>query len=478
MNPELSNSVSPKVAVCQHFKFEGKKYRLYKREPGTDAPWYFSLQRNGQRYYRCLDTNLAENAIPKAKAMITAAKGAAWEEFLGKTALRQTIHCTRPQLYKHYREYPNLRPSKTTRELNIHALEEICGPGIALPNGDTVWNWKQKILEKASAESALQGGSAPARHRQLLRSANSRLIQARSIFTNDLLSYYKRQAKLELPKTIEAFLKEPKFPSDETGKTDYWPPSDPTIAATFKSLEQLAPPVAVRQHPDGGASVPTSHPGLSQPPLRHSQNGGEDRGEVALISPSSPSPQGGRAPAPDRNLYLAVWLALGFGLRKSEITAAKKNWFQEINGILYCAGDELAKNNRFPRVRCQLGAWDKIAPHIADLADDAPVLTGTETERNDDVFRRISHWLKGLGWKTQKAIHEFRSYAGCQIAMGDRTGPVDLRSAQEFLRHANITTTENFYLRYLRSQVKEVALQLPVAPVRPAFVPMIVNGGK
>jgi integrase len=171
-------------------------------------------------------------------------------------------------------------------------------------------------------------------------------------------------------------------------------------------------------------------------------------------------------------LYKAIWLALGFGLRKSEISLAKNSWFQELNGVLYCAGDELAKNNRFPRVRAQLGAWQKLSPYIQGQDPDAFVIQGTDQERTDHLFRRCSTWMQGLGWQSQKMIHELRSYAGCQIAMGNSGDTLDLRAAQEFLRHASLTTTENFYMRYLRSILKEVKLTLPVpAP----FIPQIIT---
>lgn len=426
------NSTNP----THEFKFEGRNYRLFKREESKDAPWYFRIRVAGVRRARSLETNVAENAVAKARAMITASKGEKWTEFLQKTTARQVVTVTRQDIYQLYRAYPNRKPAASTRELNIHALDQILGPGNTLPTADSLWNWKQQVLVSAAAETdPAQSAMAVRkdRHRQLLRSANSRITQARSIFTADLQAHYKRAGKLTLPKTIDDFLKEPRFPTDETGKTDYWPPGDNIIAQTFAALEKLNPPW-----------------------------------------PAGPDTFGPFAPqeGEDLNLYLAIWLTLGFGLRKSEISQAKASWFVELNGIRYIAGDELAKNDRFPRVRCQLGAWDKLAPHIQGLASADYILRGSDHERTDDVFRRCSIWLRKLGWNTQKAIHEFRSYAGCQIAMGDRKGPVDIRSAQEFLRHANITTTENFYMRYLRSQLKEVHLQIPT--IQP-FIPQILS---
>jgi integrase len=82
---------------------------------------------------------------------------------------------------------------------------------------------------------------------------------------------------------------------------------------------------------------------------------------------------------------------------------------------------------------------------IANGDPDPFVLTGHQTERTEDVFRRVSAWMRKLGWKTEKTIHEFRAYVGSKVAM-----EFGIETASMFLTHADITTTLRFYGRYMK----------------------------
>jgi integrase len=330
-----------------------------------------------------------------------------------------------PQPTKGYRGHD--RPADTTRRQNAHALRQLlteAGRNDKIPLTDLtdklLWTWRETKRQAAAKETDDE------RQIQLLRSANSRLRQARSVLSDnaDLRTYYRAHG-ITLPPNIAAFNAEPGF--EHVAKEEYHAPSDTIIAATFKALEQL--------NPEG----PVSSPGV--PPQ-----------------------------APDRNMYVAIWIAIGFGLRKSEISKAKNAWFVNINGAIYCRGDELAKNKKFPEVRCQLGAWAKLAPHIAGQPADAYVLQGDQTERTEETFRRISDWMRGLGWQTQHHIHEFRAWSGCQIAMAR-----DLRAAQTFLRHAHFATTEKHYGHHLKIRLDEVPINLPTTPTPAAPSPEATN---
>jgi integrase len=282
-----------------------------------------------------------------------------------------------------------------------------------LGTAQPVWDWKAAIEQKAAAENE-------ERQHQLFRSANSTLRQARSLFSRDMLEYYERHTTIRLP-DISKFLAAPGFKG--VGKLEYHAPADAIIAKTFAALEKL-----------GAAD----------------------------------------ASASDRNIFVACWCALGFGLRASEIAKVRRNWFTEIDGAVWLAGSELAKNKKYPRVRAQLGAWQKLAPLVKDLAGEAFVIQGTDTERKEDVFRRVSEWMRGLGWQTQHHVHELRAWAGCQIAEKSERGLLD---AQTFLRHAQYSTTEKFYGHHMKRRLGEVKLVLPPLP---AAVPdlKVVNGGQ
>jgi integrase len=282
---------------------------------------------------------------------------------------------------------------------------------------EVVWNYKAMVEKKAAAETE-------DRRQQMFRSANSVLRQARSLFSKDMLEYYSRQARLELP-DLNKFLGAPGFKG--VAKLEYDPPPDAIVAKTFSELERLI-------------------------------------GAGDLFQESN---------LDGRNMYVACWLALGFGLRASEISKARRNWFVTLDGATWCAGSELAKNKKFPRVRVQLGAWQKLAPHIEHLKGDDFVLLGSETERKETVFRRISEWMRGLGWNTQHHVHELRAWAGCQIA---EKSPRGLLDAQTFLRHAQYTTTEKFYGHHMKRRLNEVKLELP-APSAPLELKVINGGG-
>lgn len=268
-----------------------------------------------------------------------------------------------------------------------------------------VWEWKQKIQADAGAEDDEE------RQQQIFRSANSTLRQAQSVFSADFLEYYTFEAKLILPESVRKFAAAPEFRG--VAKREYHAPPDAIVRATLQQLENF----------------------------RDS----------------------------DRNIFIACWLAIGYGLRASEIREARKGWFMEISGEPWCSGDVLAKNKKFPRVRAQLGAWEKLRPLLDELPADAYVITGTATERTDTVFRRISEWMKTLGWQTEHHVHEFRAWAGAQIAENSPRGLLD---AQTFLRHQHYNTTENYYGQHMKRRLAEVKVNLPAAT---PFVPKIVG---
>lgn len=313
------------------------------------------------------------------------------------------------------------RANAKTRSANVNAFKNFCataGVTVAdagaeiLGSARVVWDFKAAIEKKA-------GGEDEERRSQIFRSANSTLRQARSLFSKDMLEHYERHTALKLP-DLGRFLAAPGFKG--VPKDEYHAPPDTIVVKTFAELEKLGAP---------GASES------------------------------------------DRNIFIACWLALGFGLRASEIGKVRRNWFIAIDEVVWLAGTELAKNKKFPRVRAQLGAWDKLAPHIESLAGDAFVITGTDTERKEDVFRRVSTWMRSLGWETQHHIHELRAWAGCQIA---EKSPRGLLDAQTFLRHAQFSTTEKFYGHHMKRRLDEVKLVLPVLPA--AGTLQIVNGGQ
>ncbi len=259
-------------------------------------------------------------------------------------------------------------------------------------------------------------GAGDARRAQLGRSGNTVLRSARALFSPALVEHYRREAGLVIPDLSE-FRSAPGFRG--VGKDDYRIPRDELISGTLTALE----------------STRDTH----------------------------------------RDRYLAVWLALGFGLRKSEAAAVRVSWFIRLGGRVHLElravvqpgtpgqeSDATKSGAVAPRIPVSNGAWSKIEPLLAGMAPDAHVLApdATDTYRADALFDEIALWMRDLGWETQKAFHEWRALAGCWVAMRD-----GLLVARDWMRHASVTTTERNYGRYIRTQVSDTAPTLTPAPV-------------
>lgn len=281
-----------------------------------------------------------------------------------------------------------------------------------------VYDFRAAVAATASAENADDG-----RRRQLEASANSTLTQARALFSRRALEYYREVSALTLPDLVP-FLRAPGFP--EVTKTDYRMPSDAVVAKTFAALPELA--------------------------------------------------------KTDRDVFVAIWLALGFGLRKSEIGAVRVGWFRQTpTGIELelpatvepktIKEKSTTKNGTVcPVIPETNGAWSKLEPLIRGLGpDDYVIRAGAASTRTATVFRRLGAWLTVQGWETEKKCHELRAYAGCQVAMRD-----GLEAASRWLRHSSIVVTQQNYGRYLRPKISSAELNLPQVP---AFTPQVVQAG-
>ncbi len=262
-----------------------------------------------------------------------------------------------------------------------------------------------------------------ARHRQLEGTANSVLRQAKGYFSARAMEHYRIVSGFNLPANVGPFRDAPGF--SDTAVKEYKLPSDKVLEETFTQLK-------VKQ-------------------------------------------------TEDPELFVAVWLALGFGLRKSEIATIRAGWFQITpNGVILelrstlisgsIAEKEKTKNGTiWPTVSCTNGAWAHLRPIVATLKpEDYLIQSPTATARCEEVFRRVGVWMQSIGWQTHKQIHEFRAYAGCQVARRD-----GIEAASRWLRHASITVTQRHYGRYLRPVVTDAPLVIPTSK---AFEPKIVGG--
>ncbi len=404
---------------------------IFQRYPTEPRYYYATLYHAGdKKTIRLAET--ADKSFTMAVAARRKLREAGWDALLAvlpKNKNVADVTTTIEDLLVHYRAYKG-RISDHTKEHNIAALRSLLlTAGAATAENwtkvelktltdDLVWKWKQQILAKAH-----EPGTLPARTEQLQRSANSILLQARSLFArsrrNDFADFYKRTAGIELPASITGFRTHPAFGGVE--KHDYRPPSDQIMAKTLAALT--------------------------------SGKDGQSGSDL------------------DKNLQIAAWCAIGFGLRASEIARAIKDDFKTQDGDTFFDPIWRAKNNKFPLIGVQLDAWKYLQPLLADRQPTDYILAGTTTERTGDIFRQISAWMKTLGWQTTHHIHELRAWAGCQIVVGDGDHGQDWESARRFMRHSQVATTQKYYGHHVKVRIKKVPL--PTIIVTP-FVPQVL----
>lgn len=155
----------------------------------------------------------------------------------------------------------------------------------------------------------------------------------------------------------------------------------------------------------------------------------------------------------DRNMFLAAGHALACGLRAGEMSQALWSWHTHRDGIPVLRADAVNVKNQTGRLevvplepfwtimqrRIVKRGWSVSVP----ASPCSYILTGTDTERTDAVFRRVSAWLRGLGWRTQKTNHALRDLSASLITM-----KYGLDFAKHWCRHSTITTTERHYNRF------------------------------
>lgn len=145
----------------------------------------------------------------------------------------------------------------------------------------------------------------------------------------------------------------------------------------------------------------------------------------------------------DPNAYLAFLLAAHAGFRAGEIAYARPDWLQEGNpprAWVHATEDSVAKSKQERFAEIQPWVYAEIA---ALTKGRTYMLDGNKTERTDKVFRRFNQWVKARGFndaKGEKGVHGLRFLYGAYIA--NRRSHY---TAQKFLGHESITTTEEHY---------------------------------
>jgi integrase len=166
-----------------------------------------------------------------------------------------------------------------------------------------------------------------------------------------------------------------------------------------------------------------------------------------------------------RNMFIAVGLMLACGLRKSEVTKCRWNWFQTEDSAPVLRADRVDVKNKSGRLEVSpvdpfwkilnfwvmrntwRGADDafclEIRPQTAGAHRYLHFKDGGDSDRKYWPFWLVGKWLRHLGWTTQKTNHALRDFTASKL-----TTRYGLDAACEWCRHSQLATTQKHYNRF------------------------------
>lgn len=391
---ETSDSPNDSVGALlpvHHFRHQGKEYTLRKRKPDRFAPWYFVSAVRGKRFNHALGTNDVKLAEMTAR-----------NKYIAPALVEDWQRVDAGKLKRHFATVDAVvttwrglalgageahKRAASNALLNVLRQAGLAQPGAessAILTGTTAGKFFDAVVRRAAAEPDQQAAA------RVKRTALSLFNQARCVLQPAALREYQR-AGVHLPDVVE-FLAEGELRRKK-----------------FKGVR------VVHEPPDWKLvdAVLAAWPGLA-----------------------------------DWNAFAAVGLELALGLRAGEVAQVRWEWFAVEDGVWHLSTRAAAVKNQTGALRVPAldPFWSTFrARALAEgrWGAGGTVLTGTESERRDLVFRRVSEWLRGLGWEKQKTNHGLRSYAGAEVAIRWRS-PF---TTQMWLRHESVTTTEKHYTK-------------------------------
>ena len=137
--------------------------------------------------------------------------------------------------------------------------------------------------------------------------------------------------------------------------------------------------------------------------------------------------------------YIALALALYFGLRRNEILNARRDWVKIVEKGLSIVGVYTERNFLVKSGEDGDASGNTvIAKKILEQSQSFDYLLSTQSART--VFDPLLKDLRAIGWDREKPIHECRKLYGSYLA-----STKSLYHAQKNLRHASAMTTNDFY---------------------------------
>lgn len=137
--------------------------------------------------------------------------------------------------------------------------------------------------------------------------------------------------------------------------------------------------------------------------------------------------------------YIALALALYFGLRRNEILNSRRDWIKigtsELSQVgVYTERNFLVKSGEDG----DASGSTAIAKKILEQSQSFDYLLSTRSART--TFDPLLKDLRAVGWDREKPMHECRKLYGSYLA-----STKSLYHAQKNLRHASAMTTNDFY---------------------------------
>ena len=310
------------------------------------------------------------------------------------------------QLCAAYEATP-LEANPATRHQNTLCLRVVVRLALRLGHGAEVDARPVTLLSPdlvaayiGARRAEAQGADDQARSAQIQRTANSTLRQAASLLSPKVLATLKRGGLDDLPdfRELRDAIETERF--SRVAKLHWNPPGDDVLGKTLREWAEMK----------------------------------------------------------DRNLFLAIGLALSCGLRAGEIGQARWDWFTARNGAPFLDSRERDDISVDVKNRTGLIQVTPLDPWWTTLHTRARVMgwlgTGTElviqgstTYRDDSLWRQLSAWLDALGWMTTKKAHALRAYAGSMVAL-----KFGIYEASRWCRHSSVKVTEDHYAYFVGRQ--------------------------
>lgn len=414
--------------ATENFQYLGREWRLYKRGDGKNASWYFQIERHGKRYPTSLKTSAVKAAIESAKLLIDGAQQNKLEKIRailgGREEQMTRDYCTVDKYLKVYENTPTGGAVAKTRHQFVGCFKRMLAK---CPNPPTRMDQLGPMFKdaRAQANKAIEAAPDNAAKMRIMRSFNSEVGNVASVFSEKAAYFLKDQLELPDFTSLRVDIKFLKFKDTKKTVSQYQPPTPEVQAKTIASWLELP-----------------------------------------------------------RNEFLAVGMALACGLRKGEMkgqrafvagdyvwtSAVDWSWFKYVNGVLWCSGRGSFKGHK-EEIHIQVlnPFWDMI---VARCEKEKWERTGLVIAGNRSRFdKRISKWMRDLGWETRLHLHALRAWAGSLVFM-----KYGVDAACEFCRHEDKETTIDHY-SWLRDKFYVAGMEITAAgkPVEWAREPRVAT---